>query len=490
MTDISARATVAPHTRGGPSCSPHNKVPVPTWCYFDDPVRRRSPVCRQEGVVLESVFGVHPTILLELLTIPLFTGIIGYITNWTGVLMLFQPIAFHGFRLPGLRALYPFLPKRIQVLPLLSYDGRFGWQGIVPSRADKMASIAVDKGLAKLGSIADFYRELEPDKLAEHLANIADDQIQTIVEDILKREHPQLWYNLPSQVRDMVQARVRQQLPDILRELTEELGANIDQLLDVKQMVIRYFQGRPQLLNTLFQVLGAKELRFMINFGFYFGAPMGVVLVAILHFTGWSTLVVLPVGGVVIGWVVNWVGINMIFAPAYPKWWCPWRQGLLIKRQSEITDGYAELVSSQVLTIANIGDELLNGPRSDRTIQMLEDTLRPAADRALGPARPAVKFMLGSRDYDTLQDTFTAEAMAIAPIAFADPEFNIRQGRQINTYIAKQMAALKPPDFVDMLRSAIKQDEWLLFLHGGVLGLFAGYAHILIFGTGVATTWL
>src|SRR5690606_32224882 len=202
------------------------------------------------------------------------------------------------------------------------------------------------------------------------------------------------------------------------------------------------------------------------------------------------TLAVLPIGGVIIGWVVNWVGINMIFAPAEPKWWCPWRQGLLIKRQPEITAGYAELVSGQVVTVANIGDELLNGPRSDRTMQMLEDTLRPAADRALGPARSAVKFVLGSREYDALQSTLTSEAMAIAPIAFADPDFNVRQGRQINDYIAKQMSALSPTDFVEMLRSAIKQDEWLLFVHGGVLGLFAGYAHILVFGTGVATTWI
>lgn len=440
--------------------------------------------------MLESVFGIHPTILLEIITIPLFTGVIGYITNWTGVLMLFKPISFHGIRMPGLAALFPFLPKRIQVLPLLQYDGRMGWQGIVPSRADKMASIAVDKGLAKLGSVADFYRELEPDKLAEHLTEIAEFQIRDIVEEILKREHPQLWYNLPTQVRELIHERVRQQLPEILRELTDELGNNIDQLLDVKQMVIRYFQARPQLLNSVFQVLGAKELRFMQNFGFYFGAPMGLVLVGILHLTGWSTLVVLPIGGIIIGWVVNWVGINMIFAPAYPKWWCPWRQGLLIKRQPEITEGYAELVSREIMTVANIGDELLNGPRSDRTVQMLEDTLRPAADRALGPAKGAVKFMLGGAEYDTLQSTLTSEAARIAPIAFADPAFNVQQGKQVSEYIAKQMRALRPPEFVDMLRSAIKQDEWLLFVHGGVLGLLAGYAHILVFGTGVATTWM
>lgn len=440
--------------------------------------------------MLESVFGVHPTILMELITIPLFTGVIGYITNWTGILMLFKPIKFHGIRVPGLAALFPFLPKKIQVLPLLQYDGRIGWQGIVPSRADKMASIAVDKGLAKLGSVADFYRELNPEKLAEHLTEIAEVQIRDIIEEILKREHPQLWYNLPTQVRELIHERVRQQLPDILRELTDEIGNNIDQLLDVKQMVIRYFQARPQLLNSVFQVLGAKELRFMQNFGFYFGAPMGVVLVGVLHWTGWSALAVLPIGGIIIGWVVNWVGINLIFAPAYPKWWCPWRQGLLIKRQDEITQGYAELVSREIMTFANVGDELLNGPRSDRTMQMLEDTLRPAADRALGPAKGAVRFMMGGREFDSLQETLTMEATRIAPIGFADPAFNVQQSKEVSEYIAKQMSALPPPEFVDMLRSAIKQDEWLLFVHGGALGLIAGYAHLLIFGTGVATTWI
>jgi uncharacterized membrane protein YheB (UPF0754 family) len=450
------------------------------------PVRRRTG--RQEGDVLSNV--LPPSILLELITIPLFTGIIGYITNWTGVLMLFKPLRFHGVRIPGLQSVFPYLPTRVQVLPLLQYDGRMGWQGIVPSRADKMASIAVDKGLAKLGSVADFYRELEPDALAEHLTSIAQEQIRDIVEDIARREHPQLWYNLPTQVRELVHERVRQQLPDVLRHLTQELGANIDQLLDVKQMVIRYFQSRPELLNMVFQVLGAKELRFMQNFGFYFGAPMGVVLVGILHLTHWSPLVVLPAGGVVIGWVVNWIGINLIFEPAYPTWWCPWRQGLLIKRQPQITEGYADLVASQIMTVANVGNELLTGPRSDRTVQVLEDTLRPATDRALGPARGALKFMIGTHDYEVLQSSLADEAKNLAPAAFADPAFNAQQSRNVGRYIARQMAALSPPDFVDMLRSAIKQDEWLLFVHGGVLGLFAGYAHLAIFGTEIATRWL
>ncbi len=41
---------------------------------------------------------------LSLITIPLFSGAIGYVTNWSGVWMLFYPVRFTGFRLPGLRA--------------------------------------------------------------------------------------------------------------------------------------------------------------------------------------------------------------------------------------------------------------------------------------------------------------------------------------------------------------------------------------------------
>src|SRR5580698_10217602 len=110
---------------------------------------------------------------VDLITIPLFTGVIGYITNWTGNIMLFNPIRFYGVRVPGLRILYPLLPRRVQVIPAVRSDGRFGWQGIVPSRVDKMASIAVDKALAKVGSISDFYRLLEPDKIADQLIAVA-----------------------------------------------------------------------------------------------------------------------------------------------------------------------------------------------------------------------------------------------------------------------------------------------------------------------------
>ncbi len=419
-------------------------------------------------------------LLIDLISVPLFTGVIGYITNWTGVLMLFRPLRFHGVHIPGLKVLFPILPRRVQVLPLIRYDGGLGWQGIVPSRADKMASIAVDKGLLKLGNMSDFYRELEPDQIAEHLAGVAQSEIRDVVEQIMRQENPQLWHDLPPLVREAVHARVRQQLPAVIREITDEIGENVDQLIDAKLMVIRYFVAHPELLNELFMIMGKKELRFMQNFGFYFGFPMGFVLVGVLQLLPYWW--VLPVGGVIIGWVVNYIGLEMIFEPARPTWWVPWRQGLLLKRKDEVTELYAQMIADKVITLQNIGDELLTGPRSDRTKQMLFDQLRPAVDRAVGPARRAVRVAIGSREYEQIRSSLAVEASTFAPIAFSDAAFNKRQAGKIRSFIAAQMHEMGPEDFVEMLRSAIKQDEWLLFVHGGALGFFAGWLHLLIFG--------
>jgi SCP-2 sterol transfer family len=73
---------------------------------------------------------------LALITVPFFTGAIGYVTNWTGVLMLFYPVHFRGWRARWLEQLALMLPRKLQQIPGLMIGG-IGWQGIVPSRADR-----------------------------------------------------------------------------------------------------------------------------------------------------------------------------------------------------------------------------------------------------------------------------------------------------------------------------------------------------------------
>src|SRR5665811_96800 len=320
---------------------------------------------------------------LSLLTIPLFTGAIGYVTNWTGVWMLFYPVRFAGFKLPGLAALANVLPRKIQQIPGIM-DGGLGWQGIIPSRAAKMGSIAVDKGIAKVGTAADFYRQLDPEKISAHIVATARGDIREAVERIVEREHPQLWRELPPRLREAVHARVLEQFPDIAHTITEEIGAHIDQLLNLKLMVIRRIEASPELANRIFLEVGRKELRFIINFGFCFGFALGIPI-AFLTVEVLRMWWLLPIAGVLIGYLTNLAGIWMIFEPVRPRKLGPYTiQGLFLKRQPEVAGVYADIIAGDIVTMRSIGEELLQGPSGDRTRQMIETALRPAVDNAVG----------------------------------------------------------------------------------------------------------
>lgn len=421
---------------------------------------------------------------ISLLTVPFFTGAIGYLTNWSGVLMLFYPVRFRGIRIPGLAPMSSVLPRKIQAIPGV-LQGGLGWQGIIPSRAAKMGSISVDKGIAKLGSPSDFFRQLEPEVIAEHILESARGDMREVVDRIMEREHPKLWHDLPPRVREGVHARVQEQLPEIVKDVTDEIGDHVDQLLDIKLMVIRHIEESPELANRIFLEVGSRELKLIENMGFYLGFAMGIptAIITVIVFPYWWLL---PIAGVVIGYVTNFVALRIIFEPVEPRKIGRWEiQGLFLKRQPEVAEVYGEIISEDVVTLSNIGEELLHGPSSDRTRQMIENAMRPAVDRAVGRnavGRGAVRVAVGTREYDAIRNSVAEEAVDYTMTPLSDPEFNKRQSEAVKKLITERMREMTPPDFSDLLRSAFKEDEWMLLLHGAVLGFVAGLIHLGIFG--------
>lgn len=419
-------------------------------------------------------------LLIDLISIPLFTGVIGYITNWTGVIMMFESVTFHGVQIPGLKLLYPYLPRRVQILPVFKDGNRVGWQGMIPSRAEKMASLAIDKSLARVGTMADLYRELEPEAIAEHVVEVVQPQLRQIVDRVMVGENLRIWNAAPDFAKELVYKRVEAEFPKNAERLTDEIGAHLDELIDIKLMATHYLAANPELLNEMFRSAGAKELKFMRNFGFYFGYPMGFLLVGVLQFVPhWW---VLPIGGMIIGWLVNYFAVMIVFEPIERSAWAPWRQGLLLRRRHEVIAYYAEIFAFKVLTIENITNELLYGARADRSMSLLDRVLRTSIDDAVGRAKIAVRLTVGSADYERFKGTLLPVALDLTPGIVGDGDFSHKQSEKVRVFLDAQMNKLSNADFGQILRSAVEQDEWLLFLHGGVLGGLAGFFHLAIFG--------
>ncbi|HFF4395578.1 TPA: DUF445 domain-containing protein, partial [Acinetobacter baumannii] len=71
-------------------------------------------------------------------SIPFMSGLIGYVTKVIAIQMMFSPLEFKGIK--------PF----------------FGWQGIVPRKAEKMATTAVELMTAKLIKPEEIFARLDP----------------------------------------------------------------------------------------------------------------------------------------------------------------------------------------------------------------------------------------------------------------------------------------------------------------------------------------
>ncbi|MFI6871101.1 hypothetical protein [Nocardia sp. NPDC050406] len=433
----------------------------------------------------------QPQLVVDLVSFPLFSAIAGWLTNWTGVLMLFWPVYFKGFRIPGLDILYPYLPRRVQVLPVFSPDGKqLGFQGFIPARAEKMASICVDKALMRIGSPRDFIHELDLDGIADYIAEVARRQVQTIVDDIMYRENPDLWGSVPRAVKQIIYQRVERELPLLARRSFEHLGDNVDQLIDIKDFVIRYLRDNPYILKDLTTTIAAPELKFMVRVGLL-GGPFGVLLALYMHVhkdipvVGWLPgWFVILAAAAAIGVIVNVIAIKMVFEPGdpQPRYKYLWKQALLAKRQPEAAQDLAHILAYQVLTLPNLATELLEGPNGDKTRQLLERLISESIHRQLGPTKAVVRAAFGKRQFDNLKVGAVGAAVGLAPSLVEDEAFAAEQAKKIDEFAARKLQQLTPGEFMEMFYASVEQDAWLLYLHGAVLGLGVGAIHLILFG--------
>lgn len=391
-------------------------------------------------------------------TIPVIAGIIGYGTNWVAVKMTFLPLEFIGIP--------PYL----------------GWQGIIPSKARKMASIAVESTMSKLGSLSEIVEQMDPERIAERVIETADPLVEEMTAEIAERQNPELWRNLPDPMKRAIYDRVRRKLPVAVDGLMQDVGEQIEHLLDMRMMVIELMADDKDLTNRMFLEAGEAEFRFIVNSGLYFGFALGLVQMGVqIVFDAWW---VLPIAGILVGYITNWLALNLIFRPVEPKRIGPFvAHGLFLRRQAEVASVFTRLVTREILTLRNFVDAMLNGPRADRTHALVRKHVRPIVDEALGIAGPAVRLAVGSREYDSIKDSLETRAIEHAPRAFDDPVFNAERAVVVEQVMRERMLELSSSEFQELLRPAFQEDEIKLILVGAALGGLAGLAQsVLVFG--------
>jgi len=383
--------------------------------------------------------------------IPVVAAFIGWITNWMAIQLTFYPLEFKGIR------------------PV------FGWQGIIPSKAEKMAMISVDSTISKISTVQEVFEQMDPQMLAEHIVENFLLHAEDYVDDIMLEEHATLWENLPETVKTMVYARVRKGAPKLIEELLEDIGGKIEDLLDIKDMVTHRLVADKQLLNRIFLECGAEEFRFITNSGFAFGFTFGLIQMAFWYF--YPAAWVLPLFGFLVGWATNWIALNIIFRPLNPVGIGPVKiQGLFLKRQPEVAAAFCNIVTHEVLTLGHIVNSMLNGPYSARTHALIRKHVKPMVDETAGITKPLTQLALGPKGFAELKQKVGDKAIDISADSFTNPMFNDERAAIVEKTMTERMAAMSSADFQNLLRPCFQEDEIKLIIIGGVLGALAGFA--------------
>jgi uncharacterized membrane protein YheB (UPF0754 family) len=389
-------------------------------------------------------------------SMPVIAAIIGYVTKLVAVRMMFKPVEFRGKP--------PYL----------------GWQGIVPRSAGRMAAIACDTLTRNLLDPRDLFDRLDPERMVTELERPLLDAVLEITEEIAARTQPELWASLPAAARRRYLEQVRREAPRVIAEIMGQVREDVSSVFDFKEMVVTNLVRDKATMSRLFRESGDRAFRFIIRFG----APSGFVI-GLVQAVAWALFkepMIMPLFGLVTGWVTDWAALKLVFAPKFPRRYLgvfTW-QGLFYKHRDEFTDLYADLVAEQVITPRNLIEGVLRGPMSDRLFALVERTLSEELDRQVGSARPLVVLAVGGTGYQQVKDLVAGMVLERLPEHAQRLERYAGDALDIRATVVDRMRQMSQDEFEQLLRPAFQQDEWKLIAAGAVLGFLVGELQVLL----------
>ncbi len=423
-------------------------------------------------------FLARPDFWAVLSIIPV-TAFVTWAHVWMALKMVFYPIKFWGFHLGP--------------LPV-------GWQGIVPRKAGRISGIITDNTLSKLGSLREFLEAMDPEDMAMIIGEQVGFELEHLIDEVMIDRNAVLWENLPYSIKRRIYAQAHKQLPNTLKELVTELTMNVESLVDMREMVVSQMEGDRRLMVRMFLKVGQKEINFIWHISALIGMFFGIFQMIVWFIVPWHWTV--PFWAAIWGFLTNWIAIWMVFNPIephpirYPQIFrltkdrkFPWIvpvlkigtynvQGAFMKRQEEVSDVFASVVTEDLITLKSIMTEMMYGSKKDKTRRIVKRHINEIMETPL--VRTSLQLSLGPREYARLKTDLIDRSIEITMGPVCDPALNASRAQKIFQMFRDRIRELTPKEFQNLLRPAFQEDEWILIVLGGVTGFFAGLIHLFV----------
>ena len=397
-------------------------------------------------------FGTHWQVYV---TMPFIAALIGYVTKRVAIEMMFRPLEFTGIK--------PFL----------------GWQGVLPANAERMAATATEMLTTNLVDPKEIFARLDPAQVAKEIEQPLLRVVEDVTREVMETYQPRLWEVLPNGAQQLLLKRVQAEAPKAITKIMREIADNIEDVLDLQHMVVTNLVRDKALLNRLIRDISRPEMRFIARSGIWFGFILGCVQLVVWALT--KSPIVLPVFGLLIGWFTDWLALKMIFLPREPRRFFgvyTW-QGVFQKRRDQVAADYGDMIAREIITIPNLLEAVLRGPKSNRLFAMITREVQKTIDAQASVVKPFVAIAVGTRKFQELKQTAAAKAAERVPETIRYAENYAINALDVRNTIVDRMKKLSALEFEQLLRPAFRQDEWKLIAVGAVIGGLVGELQVL-----------
>ncbi|MCK5279862.1 MAG: DUF445 family protein [Cyclobacteriaceae bacterium] len=192
-------------------------------------------------------------------TLPFIAAIIGWVTNFLAIKMLFHP------------------KKKINLF-------FFSMQGIFPKRQDLLAERLGKMVSSELFSFKDIKDRFTSTSTALEINKVLDEKLEDFMEVKIKSAIPMLSMflnsNTKAKIKDTLHLEFQNILPDILNKYSEKLEKDIDIEEIVYQKVAAF--SSEKLEQILFSIM-KKEFKFIEILGAILGFLIGIIQLLIIQ---------------------------------------------------------------------------------------------------------------------------------------------------------------------------------------------------------------
>jgi uncharacterized membrane protein YheB (UPF0754 family) len=380
---------------------------------------------------------------------PLTCALIGWFTNVIAVKMIFRPLS----------------PRRILGL-------RF--QGVLPKHQAHFAREMGEVFTTDFITTGEMVERLDVARLYEALKPLIERTFGDVVTDLRARLTEPQRALISDSVIDSVRRQIEKEIEAELPAIAEQVQSQADELVDLTDLVAdKLMEIGPAKLEELIYRVAAKELKFIEYYGAVFGFLIGLIQFGLISV--FPIRYSLPIVGLVVGAVTNYLAVQMLFYPRQPRRLLFLKlQGLFPKRQDEIAEELAHIAAEDFVVAQEVFTLL-----SERMLPEEADKSVFEQYEAMLTARfPAIKAMLDSMlSPEQLEEFRTRLALHYAKLM---PEIadalvkNAAEQLDLRAILNRKVAQLSKLRFELMIRGLFKQEEFYLVVYGGVLGCVMG----------------